>query len=104
MAASSVKYVSATEIRKIFNEGRFEDLVAYRVLKERIIREGNPAPASNQPAGTKSQILAYLNQDGRQVAVVHRYLRPDGSLGGSGKPDPKKVFQNGELYVLDETL
>jgi hypothetical protein len=33
------------------------------------------------------------------VVVVHQYLRKDGSLGGSGKPDPKKLFHKGKLYV-----
>jgi hypothetical protein len=99
-----IKYVSATEIRRQFNDGRFEDLVAYNVLTERLIREGNPTPTANQPPGTKSQVIAYMNQNGVQVAVVHRYLRPDGTLGGSGRPDPKKVFHKGQLYVLDESL
>lgn len=99
-----IKYVSATEIRTLFNEGRYADLVAYGALSEVLIREGVPSPQTNQPAGTKSQVLAYINPSGRQVAVVHRYLRPDGTLGGSGKPDPKKLFHNGTLHVLDESL
>lgn len=97
-------YVSAFEIRGYFNDGRYEDLVAYGVLTEKLIREGPPSARSNQPPGTKSQILAYLDNRGRQVAIVHRYLRPDGSLGGGGKPDPKKLLHNGTLYILDENL
>lgn len=26
---------------------------------------------------------------GVEIARAHRYLRPDGTLGASGKPDPK---------------
>lgn len=33
-----------------------------------------------------------------KVAVVHRYLRPDGTLGASGKPDPKRVLHAGVVY------
>ena len=99
-----VKYVSASQIRSIFNDGRFEDLVAYKVLSEKLIREGLPSADAKQPPGTKSQIVAYLDSHGKQVALVHRYLRPDGTLGASGRPDPKKVFRDGTLYVLDETL
>ena len=99
-----VKYVSASEIRAIFNDGRFEDLVAYNALSEKLIREGPASAQANQPPGTKSQIVAYLDSSGIQVAIVHRYLRPDGSLGGSERPDPKKVRRDGVVYILDETL
>jgi hypothetical protein len=99
-----IKYVSAAELRKIFNDGRYLDLVAYGALSEKPIREGTPSASANQPPGTKSQVIAYLSPDGKQVAVVHRYLRPDGTLGGSGKPDPKKLFHENTLYILDENL
>ena len=97
-----IKYVDGTELRKLFNEGRYADLVSYGVLSERLIRENAPSPSANQPPGTRSQILAYLDSRGNQVCIVHRYLRPDGKLGGSGKPDPKKLLHNGTLYILDE--
>ena len=32
------------------------------------------------------------------LALVHLYLRPDGSLGGSGRPDPKVVVHQGIEY------
>lgn len=99
-----VKYVSASEIRTIFKDGRFEDLVAYGVLSEKLIREGPASVQANQPPGTKSQIVAYVDEHGKQAALVHQYLKPDGTLGASGKPDPKKVFRNGIVYVMDEKL
>jgi len=34
------------------------------------------------------------------VALVHQYLRRDGSLGASGKPDPKMLFDRGELLYV----
>jgi len=99
-----VKYLSAADLRTLFNEGRYQDLVEYGVLSEKPIREGQPAAQANQPPGTKSQVLAYLDANAKQVAIVHRYLRPDGKLGGGGKPDPKKLLHNGTLYILDESL
>ena len=36
-----------------------------------------------------SQTVDYLSLDGQLVARVHQYQRPDGSVGGSGRPDPK---------------
>lgn len=99
-----IKYVSAAALRKSFNDGRYLDLIAYGVLSEKPIREGPPSASANQPPGTKSQVIAYLSQGGKQVAVVHQYLRPDGTLGGSGKPDPKKLLHENVLYILDEKL
>jgi hypothetical protein len=37
---------------------------------------------------------------GRTVAWAHRYLRADGSLGASGLPDPKAVWEDGMIYRL----
>ena len=34
------------------------------------------------------------------VAEVHQYVRPDGSLGGSGLPDPKRLYKDGILYAV----
>jgi len=38
---------------------------------------------------------------GRKVALAHRYLLPDGTVGASGKPDPKSMKHEGKFYVLD---
>ena len=99
-----IQYVSAADLRALFNEGRYVDLVGYGALSEKLIREGAPAPQANQPPGTRSQVVAYLDSKGKQIAIVHQYLRTDGRLGGSGQPDPKKLFHNGVVYILDETL
>jgi hypothetical protein len=56
---------------------------------------------SGQPHGTLSQIVIYIDASDLQVALVHQYLRPDGTLGGSGRPDPKKVLTDGVLYILE---
>jgi hypothetical protein len=52
------------------------------------------------PRGTKSQLVIY-NDGEREVAITHRYLFPDGSTGGSGRPDPKRILCCGAvLYVM----
>jgi hypothetical protein len=43
-----------------------------------------------------------VDSDGRMVAEVHRYLRPDGTIGASGVPDPKRISFGGTLYVADD--
>jgi hypothetical protein len=39
-----------------------------------------------------------MDAKGHKVAVVHQYVRRDGSLGGSGNPDPKMLLEAGNLY------
>lgn len=43
------------------------------------------------PWGTRSQMVVYTDAYD-VVAIVHRYLKPDGMLGAHGKPDPKTVM------------
>jgi hypothetical protein len=45
-----------------------------------------------------SEILVYYTQALDRVAIVHQYLRPDNSIGASGRPDPKCIF------LQDKTL
>lgn len=71
-----------------------------------VVKEDKPAPPeSGQPSGSRSQIVAYIEVEnrkiGRKVAMAHRYLLPDGTLGASGKPDPKSLKHDGQFYVLD---
>lgn len=44
-------------------------------------------------------MISYLDTNGQEVARVHQYLQPDGTLGASGKPDPKRLLQGGVLYI-----
>lgn len=93
-------WVATEELRRLFNEGRYWERVRSGELYEVLYREGHPSPKdSHEPPCTRSQIIAYLDAQGRQVAIVHQYLRKDGSLGGSGKPDPKKLFHRGKIYL-----
>jgi hypothetical protein len=36
-----------------------------------------------------------------RVAIVHQYLRVDGSFGGSGRPDPKELTEDGVIYYCN---
>lgn len=46
-------------------------------------------------------MIEYLDTAGNRVALVHRYLRPDGTLGASGKEDPKALMHDGVYYILE---
>lgn len=92
--------VSATELRRMFNDGLYVERVQSGELTEKVLSQNTPSPRAHQQPGTKSQLVAYLDAQGREVARTHQYLRPGGTLGGSGKPDPKKIFKEGKLYVV----
>ena len=55
-----------------------------------VAQEYTPDPRVGEPDGAVSQLVLYV-LDGEPVALVHQYLRPDGTLGASGLPDPKVV-------------
>lgn len=60
-----------------------------------------PAPRSaNQIAGTVSVMVEYRDTNGHRIALVHQYVHPDGTLGGSGLPDPKALIHDGIFYLL----
>ncbi len=36
-------------------------------------------------------MLVLYNRYNEEVATIHRYIKPDGAIGGSGKNDPKRL-------------
>lgn len=46
-------------------------------------------------------MVAYELPDGSRVALVHQYLRPDGTVGASGQPDPKWLLEDGVIYATE---
>ena len=91
--------VSDDQRRAIFEEGQFLTRLKNAELTERVQFERQPRTGlpPNCPPGTWSQMVQYL-EGGSVVAVVHQYKRPDGTLGASGKPDPKFVRWKGVGY------
>ena|SRR5688572_7367615 len=84
----------ASELRRIFNERRFHErsLDPDSDVSTVLGQDSHPdtPPNRDDPQCTRSQYVRYYER-GRLVAGAHRYLRPDGTLGGSGLPDPKMV-------------
>ncbi len=68
-----------------------------------LVANNHPSsPRAKEPICTRSQYIIYVNNKGQKVAGVHQYLRPNGKLGASGRPDPKELFVNGILYLLEK--
>jgi len=83
----------------MFNTGGYEERAQKGELKVRVDASHPAPPKANMPAGTLSQMIAYLDGDGNEVVAAHRYLKTDGTLAASGRPDPKRILKDGLLYV-----
>lgn len=94
-------YVSRQRIRALFNQGRYWERARNGEFTLEYIYNKPAGREAGQTRGTKSQIVAYINSNGEQIALVHQYLKRDGTLGGSGKPDPKELLEGDVLYKID---
>lgn len=93
--------VSPGELRRMFNEADYWRRTQSGEFQQRILKDGHPSPPrATEALCTRSMIIAYEDEAGQRVAIVHQYLRTDGTLGGSGRPDPKLLFMYGILYDL----
>lgn len=52
-----------------------------------------------EPFCTRHQTKRYVNEDGIIILETTSYLRRDGTLGASGKPDPKRMLVGDRLWV-----
>jgi hypothetical protein len=89
--------VTPQELRKRFNAGKYYERVLADELIATVESERLPRAEANEPPGTLSQMIWYYDDSLQRVALVHQYLRPDGSLGGSGRPDPKRLLFGDEI-------
>ena len=102
---ADVEWVGPDIIREIFNREQFYQQTLDGRMKAVIKKDRQPdSPPPGEPVCTRSQIVLYYDQDNRWVALVHQYLRRDGTLGGSGKPDPKRLqYANRILAVRSQS-
>jgi hypothetical protein len=88
-------------MRQIFNDGRFWERAQTGELAINVRRNTHPSrTVANEPFCTHTQEISYIDANGQEVARIHQYLRPDGSIGASGRPDPKRVLIGDTLYRL----
>ena len=99
--SSNPECVTLESIRQTFNSCQIWERVKAGELYQTVFSEKHPDPApKGEPLCTWSQMLVYWTQNGQPLALVHQYLRPDGTIGGSGKPDPKRIFVNDRLLAV----
>ncbi len=97
--------VDETSIRRAFNAGRFVERATVGALTARarpgsLHLKGRLARARGEPRCTRSQLVEYFEESGLKVAIVHQYRRRDGSIGGSGRPDPKWLRVGSEIWTV----
>ena len=100
--------VSECIIRQAFNAGEFWERAKLGVFARATGAYNNhyseeDARERSWPYCTRSQIVRYFDRDGHLIAVVHQIRRPDGSLAGSGKPDPKYLRLESEILRVKRT-
>lgn len=97
-----IKTVPRSTIREKFNEGPLLQQIEKGELVEKMLRDKVlKSPKSYQgPTGTRTQYIRYTDSNGTLIVEFHRFLRPDGTLGATGKPDPKKLRVGKELWVV----
>lgn len=88
----------APALRSYFNAHDIEGQLARGLLRRVVHKEYHPRQLTHEPFCTWSRSYRYETMDGKPVAVVHEYDRPDGSVGGSGHPDPKWLSVGDEVW------
>jgi hypothetical protein len=89
------------KVQDIFNQEYLPRIQAGELAFNMLSNKHPSRPKAKEPYCTRSQYIEYLNEDGVPVAVVHRYLRRDGTIGASGLPDPKAVLYQGIVYYCE---
>ncbi len=100
-----VKRVPAREIRRLFNEGVYPGMIARGELKPKApFRNAHlqDPQGRGEPPCTHSQMIRYLDRSGQWVVEIHQYRRPDGSIGASGKLDPKRLRIGNTILVAEK--
>ncbi len=86
---------------EIFNDGGYWERAKSGEFVQVLLEDRHPSlMKAAEPFCTQSQMVSYRDKDGNEIVRVHQYLRPDKSLGASGRPDPKRLWKDGRLYRL----
>jgi hypothetical protein len=93
-----IEYISQQQLRRLFNEQGLWERALRGELRQAVVRQRPAASTLPFPDGTQTMIVDYYDDIGVRLARVHQYMLPDGSIGGSGRPDPKLVLLDGISY------
>ena len=87
----------------MFNDGNYWQRAKEGEFTMILLKDRHPSRIeADEPICTMSQLVSYRDRSDSEVARVHQYLRPNKTIGASGKPDPKRMFTGGILYRLNK--
>jgi len=98
-----LEYITEQNIRQKFNRSQYPIMISQGLLKVLFLRNTHLKEPwrKNEPYCTHSQMIRYSDDTGKWFVEVHQYLRPDNTLGGSGKADPKRLREGNIIYATD---
>ena len=101
----SVSYISSFRLRQLFNGSQYPQLIEQGKLKRKVVKsrvlKSSDLRNKSLPPRTKSEIIKYYDTKKDLYVLIHQYLLPDGSLGASGKQDPKAILLDGTMYYWE---
>lgn len=103
MVSLSKRETDVWEVRCYYRHSDIPERIAQGELTRFLVRRHPAGKKNKQVPGTMTEIFGWKDPaTNEQVAETCQYTRPDGTLGGSGELDPKKVLVSGVLVVAYE--
>jgi len=98
--------VSPWIIRQLFNESQYPRLIENGILRSKPLRNAHLTDPESvgEPHCTHGQLIRYYDHRGHMAVEVFQYLRPDNTIGASGRPDPKRLIIDNTEYIADPNL
>jgi hypothetical protein len=88
-------------MQRRFNDGRYWERMQAGEFTE-VVTEFHPntryPEVLQRHPGAASVTTQYIDKNGSMVAEVHYFRMPDGSVIPDKRPDPKLLFEDGNLY------
>lgn len=95
--------LTVPEMRRRFNEGKYWERMKAGEFLPVLIRRGTPQrDVLEKWPEARSEYWSWRDGDGFEVARVHQYALPNGTIVASGRPDPKRLFEDGVVYHLEK--
>jgi hypothetical protein len=92
--------LSKKEMQEFFNKHILK-LLQNGEFKQNPLKARHADPfKSGQVFCTYSEIVLVQDKNKSEIAKVHRYVLPEGTLGASRLPDPVKIEWDGKTYKL----
>ena len=101
--ADEVEYTSPNNIRRKFNKSQYPDMIANGLLIPEYLRNDHLKEPEKvgEPHCTHGQMIRYSDKAGQWAVEAFQYLRPDKTIGASGRPDPKRLRVGNKVYIVE---